>query len=113
MSPWLRSSPAFHAASSATTTKIDPTKKPAANTLDRDFTVRAPNQKWVTDITYLATTAGWVYLATVVDLFSRKVVGWSIGESLATSLVSDALRDAIEKRRPTGSALLHHSDRGC
>ena len=96
-----------------TTTKSDPTKKPAANTLDRDFTAEAPNRKWVTDITYLATAAGWVYLAAVVDLFSRKVVGWSIGDSLATSLVSDALRDAIEKRKPTGSELLHHSDRGC
>lgn len=96
-----------------TTTKRDPTKKPAANTLDRDFTAAAPNRKWVTDITYLATAAGWVYLAAVVDLFSRKVVGWSIGDSLATSLVRDALRDAIEKRRPVGSALLHHSDRGC
>jgi len=96
-----------------TTTKSDPTKKPAANTLDRNFTAEAPNRKWVTDITYLATAAGWVYLATVIDLFSRKVVGWSIGASLATSLVSDALRDAIEKRRPIGSELLHHSDRGC
>ena len=96
-----------------TTTKSDPTKRPAANVLNRDFTAEAPNRKWVTDITYLATAAGWVYLAAVVDLFSRKVVGWSIGDSLATGLVSDALRDAIEKRRPTGSELLHHSDRGC
>jgi putative transposase len=61
----------------------------------------------------LRVAAGWVYLAAVVDLFSRKVVGWSIGDSLATSLVSDALRDAVEKRRPQGGELLHHSDRGC
>jgi putative transposase len=61
----------------------------------------------------LATAAGWVYLAAVVDLFSRKVVGWSIGASLATELVSDALRNAIERRRPDGKRLLHHSDRGC
>ncbi len=96
-----------------TTTKSDPTKKPAENELDRDFTATAPNRKWVTDITYLATAQGWVYLAVVIDLFSRKVVGWSIGYSLATRLVSDALRRAIESRRPQGKALLHHSDRGC
>ncbi len=96
-----------------TTTKSDPTKRPAPNMLDRDFTAEAPNQKWVTDITYLSTAQGWVYLAAVVDLFSRKVVGWSLGDSLATSLVSAALRDAIENRRPDGKQLLHHSDRGC
>lgn len=96
-----------------TTTQVDPSKRPAANVLDREFTATAPNQKWVTDITYLATSTGWVYLAAVIDLFSRKVVGWSISQSLATDLVQAALRDAIEKRRPDGSQLLHHSDRGC
>jgi putative transposase len=96
-----------------TTTKSDPTKRPAANVLNRDFTADAPNRKWVTDITYLPTAAGWVYLAVVLDLFSRKVVGWSLGHSLATELVSDALRAAIESRRPDGGQLLHHSDRGC
>jgi putative transposase len=96
-----------------TTTKSDPTKQAAPNMLDRDFTAQKPNQKWVTDITYLPTLAGWVYLAVVVDLFSRKVVGWSIGDSLATPLVAAALRRAIESRRPVGSELLHHSDRGC
>jgi putative transposase len=96
-----------------TTTQADPTKQPAENKLDRNFTADAPNRKWVTDITYLATAAGWVYLAAVVDLFSRKVVGWSMGTSLATELVSDALHSAIERRRPDGKRLLHHSDRGC
>jgi putative transposase len=96
-----------------TTTQADPTKQPAENVLDRDFTADAPNRKWVTDITYLPTAAGWVYLAVVIDLFSRKAVGWSIGHSLATTLVSDALRKAIEKRHPDGKRLLHHSDRGC
>ena len=96
-----------------TTTQSDPTKQPAENRLDRDFTAEAPNRKWVTDITYLDTTQGWVYLAVVVDLFSRKVVGWSIGDSLVTQLVSDALRRAIQSRRPDGKSLLHHSDRGC
>lgn len=95
-----------------TTTQVDPTRQPAPNKLDRDFTAPAPNRKWVTDITYLATAQGWVYLAVVLDLFSRKVVGWSIGHSLATELVSAALRKAIESRRPTGKELLHHSDRG-
>jgi putative transposase len=95
-----------------TTTKADPTKQPAPNTLDRDFTATAPNQKWVTDITYLLTAHGWVYLAVVLDLFSRKVVGWALSESLATELVADALRRAVESRRPVGKELLHHSDRG-
>ena len=95
-----------------TTTQTDPTKSPAPNTLERDFTAERPNEKWVTDITYLPTLAGWVYVAMVLDLFSRKVVGWSIRDSLATPLVADALRQAIESRRPVGSELLHHSDRG-
>jgi putative transposase len=95
-----------------TTTQVDPTKSPAPNTLDRDFTATAPNRKWVTDITYLATAQGWVYLAVVLDCWNRKVVGWSIGNSLATELVSTALRAAIESRRPAGHELLHHSDRG-
>lgn len=95
-----------------TTTKSDPSKRPALNVLDRQFTATRPNQKWVTDITYLPTAAGWVYLAVVLDLFSRKVVGWQLGDSLATPLVSGALRLAIESRRPLRGELLHHSDRG-
>jgi len=95
-----------------TTTQVDPTRAPAPNTLDREFTASAPNRKWVTDITYLATAQGWVYLAVVLDLFSRKVVGWSIRRSLETTLVAEALRRAIESRRPAGKELLHHSDRG-
>ena len=95
-----------------TTTKADPAKCPAPNVLNRYFTATGPNQKWVTDITYLPTLTGWVYLAVVLDLFSRKVVGWSMDDSLATPLVSAALRRAIESRRPKQGALLHHSDRG-
>ena len=95
-----------------TTTRADPSKRPAKNLLEQDFTAAGPNQKWVTDITYLATAQGWVYLAVVMDLFARKVVGWSIGKSLGTDLVSAALRQAIEARRPS-AGLLHHSDRGC
>ena len=96
-----------------TTTQADPTKQPAPNQLAQDFTAAAPNRKWVTDITYLPTAEGWVYLAVVLDLFSRKVVGWALSNSLATELVSAALRQAVETRRPTGQHLLHHSDRGC
>lgn len=96
-----------------TTTRVDPAQQPAPNTLDQDFTADAPNRKWVTDITYLATATGWVYLAVVLDLFSRKVVGWALGPTLETELVSTALRRAIEARRPDGQQLLHHSDRGC
>ena len=96
-----------------TTTQADPTKRPAENKLNQDFTADEPNRKWVTDITYLPVDTGWAYLAVVIDLFSRKVVGWSISASLATELVSDALRQAIENRRPDGKRLLHHSDRGC
>ncbi len=96
-----------------TTTQADPTKQPPDNKLAQDFTAEAPNRKWVTDITYLPTAAGWVYLAVVIDLFSRKVVGWALSTSLATELVAQALRQAIESRRPNGHQLLHHSDRGC
>jgi putative transposase len=95
-----------------TTTVSDPSKIPAPNILDQSFTAAAPNQKWVTDITYLPTQLRWVYLAVVLDLFSRNVVGWSISESLATPLVSTTLRNAIEARRPDTKSLLHHSDRG-
>ena len=96
-----------------TTTVTDPSKQPAANVLDQVFEADGPNQKWVTDITYLPTSKGFVYLAVVLDLFSRKVVGWALSRSLATSVVSQALRAAIETRRPETSQLLIHSDRGC
>lgn len=96
-----------------TTTQSDPTKRPAPNTLAQDFTADAPNRKWVTDITYVPTLSGWAYVAVVLDLFSRKVVGWAVRDTLATELVQEALRLAIEARRPDGARLLHHSDRGC
>jgi len=96
-----------------TTTQVDPSRAPAPNTLNQDFAAEAPNCKWVTDITYLATAQGWVYLAVVLDLFSRKVVGWALGNSLETELVAIALRHAVEARRPAPGQLLHHSDRGC
>ena len=96
-----------------TTTKSDPDKKPAENLLSQEFDAEAPNRKWVADITYLPTVGGWVYLAVVLDLFSRKVVGWHMSNRLTTPIVTEALRKAIESRRPESGTLLHHSDRGC
>jgi putative transposase len=96
-----------------TTTVTDPSKQPAENILSQDFQATRPNQKWVADITYLPTRVGWVYLAVVIDLFSRKVVGWSMSDRLTTPLITDAMKQAVEQRRPHGGELLHHSDRGC
>jgi len=95
------------------TTESDPSKKPAGNVLAQDFGADAPNQKWVADITYLPVSGGWVYLAVVLDLYSRKVVGWEMSDRLTTPIVTTALRKAIESRRPERGTLLHHSDRGC
>ena len=99
--------------SSPATTVTDPTKRPAENHLNQEFDADRPDQKWVTDIRYLPVAGGWCYLSVVLDLFSRKVVGWSMSESLATPLVQSASRAAIEARRPDTNSLLHHSDRGC
>lgn len=96
-----------------TTTKSDPDKQPAANVLDQRFQAEAPDQKWAADITYLPTVSGWVYLAIVMDLFSRKIVGWQMSNRLTTPIVTDALKKSIESRRPESGTLLHHSDRGC
>jgi putative transposase len=83
----------------------------ADNVLDRQFTAQLPNQKWAVDITYIPTDEGWLYLAGVIDLCSRRIVGWSMAGHMETSLVSDALKMAIARRNP-GEGLLHHSDRG-
>ena len=83
----------------------------APNVLDRQFTADQPNRKWIADFTYLWTAEGWLYVAAVVDLFSRRVVGWSMKAEMSAQLVTDALLMAIWRRgRP--DALLHHSDRG-
>ena len=84
----------------------------AENLLAQQFEASAPNRKWTADITYIATRQGWLYLAVVMDLFSRRIVGWSMSSSLNTKLVLDALRMALVHRKP-GRDLLHHSDRGC
>jgi putative transposase len=82
------------------------------NLLARDFAAARPNQRWVTDITYLSSKEGWVYLAAILDLHSRKVVGWSLGPSLDTALAMRALTMALGQRTSI-EPLLHHSDRGC
>jgi len=83
----------------------------AQNRLNREFTVDKPNQKWVGDITYIWTAEGWLYLATVIDLFSRKVVGWSMKSRMTQELVNQALLSAIWARKPP-KGLLWHTDRG-
>jgi putative transposase len=83
----------------------------ASNVLDRQFTATAPNQKWVADFTFLWTSEGWLFVAAVLDLFSRRVVGWSMQPTMTAQLVTDALVMAIW-RRGAVEALLHHSDRG-
>jgi transposase InsO family protein len=83
----------------------------AANVLDRQFTVPTPNTAWVSDITYLWTREGWLYLVVILDLFSRKVVGWALHDRITRQLALDALAMALRQRQPPGG-LLHHSDRG-
>ena len=83
----------------------------APNLLDRQFIAEHPNQKWLTDITYVPTREGWLYLAAVLDVYSRKVVGWAMDKHMEQGLVACALQMAATHRRPA-SGLLHHSDRG-
>src|SRR5258705_6336122 len=94
------------------TTQANPAHPVVANELARDFTATRPDERWVTDITYVWTDEGWCYCAIILDLFSRAVVGWAIDASLATGLALAALDMAVRRRRP-GDGLLHHSDRGC
>jgi transposase InsO family protein len=83
----------------------------ASNLLNREFKADNPNEKWVTDISYIPTGEGWLYIATVMDLFSRRIVGWSMQVDMTTALVLNALNMATQTRRPK-AGLLHHSDRG-
>lgn len=83
----------------------------APNLLNRQFQVNLPNQVWVADITYIRTFEGWLYLAAVMDLYSRKIVGWSMSETMNTAMAIAALKMAIYRRRPP-KGLMHHSDRG-
>jgi putative transposase len=93
------------------TTKRDETHPVALNLLGRDFHAEEPNKKWVTDITYIPTKQGWLYLAVILDLYSRIVVGWSMSGNCDEKLVEHALEQALARRHPK-AGLLHHSDRG-
>jgi transposase InsO family protein len=83
----------------------------AKNVLNREFTVSAPNRVWLADITYLWTLEGWLYIAVLLDLFSRRVVGWAMANHMRETLVNEALQMALGRRQPQ-KGLLHHSDRG-
>ncbi len=92
------------------TTKRNEKARPAADLVERDFSAQGPNQLWVADITYIRTDSGFLYLAVVVDAFSRRVVGWAMKTHLRTQLVLDALEMALWQRRP--QSVIHHSDQG-
>jgi putative transposase len=93
------------------TTKRHEGCRPAPNVLQRDFAAERPNQKWLADITYVPTLEGWLYLAAILDLFDRQVVGWAMDGRITTELTLRALHMALQQRRPT-PGLVHHSDQG-
>lgn len=93
------------------TTKANPKAKAAPNLLQQNFTAEKPNQRWVADFTYVATGEGWLYVAIILDLFSRKIVGLSMEERMTADLVLKALEQAILHRKPQ-AGLIHHSDKG-
>jgi putative transposase len=93
------------------TTTRDRAQRRAPDLVNRHFEAAAPNQLWVADMTYVPTWAGFIYLAAVIDAWSRRVVGWAIGECMSAELVLAALNMALEQRRPV--AVIHHSDQGC
>jgi putative transposase len=95
-----------------TTTQSDPAATRPRDLVDRQFTATRPNQLWVSDFTYVATWRGFVYVALVIDVFARRIVGWRVSSSLATDFVLDALEQAIYDRRGQTNGLVHHSDRG-
>ena len=93
------------------TTKRNKAHRAAPNVLKRDFSTTRPNQKWVADITYIATQEGWLYLAVIMDLFSRRIVGWAMSDRMTSDLTLRALDMAIRRCRPE-AGLIHHSDQG-
>ena len=93
------------------TTRRDAQARPAPDLVEREFHADAPDRLWVADITYVPTLAGFLYLAIVLDVFSRRIVGWAMAGHLRTELVLDALDMAVEQRRP--DSVIHHSDQGC
>jgi transposase InsO family protein len=94
------------------TTVPDPRLPAFENVLERDFAAEAPDMKWAADITYIPTEEGWLYLSVVLDLSSRRVVGWAMKPTLGRALATDALEMALRQRSPD-EGLIHHSDRGC
>ncbi len=101
---------ASHRHGGPTTTRRDKEARPAPDLVDRDFTASGPNQLWVADITYVPTAAGFLYLAVVLDAWSRRIVGWSMANHLRTELVLDAMEMAVGQQRPKD--VIHHSDQG-
>jgi putative transposase len=95
---------------SVVTTRRDEQARPAPDLVNRDFSAPAPNRLWVADITFIPTAAGFLYLAVVLDAFSRRIVGWSMANHLRTELVLAAFEMAVEQRRP--AQVIHHSDQG-
>jgi transposase InsO family protein len=93
------------------TTKRNKKHPVAPNLLKRDFRTDRPEQKWLTDITYIPTREGWLYLAAVLDLYTRRIVGWAMSERMTAGLTIRALKMAIHQRQP-GAGLIHHSDQG-
>jgi putative transposase len=94
------------------TTRRDPGARPAPDLVDRKFAASGPNQLWVADITYIPLLAGFLYLAVVLDVWSRKIVGWAMSSRLAKEIVLDALQMALDQRKPS-EGVIHHSDQGC
>lgn len=101
---------ASHRGPGPVTTRRDHDARPAPDLVDRDFTVKAANQLWVADITFVPTAGGFLYLAVVLDAWSRKIVGWAMANHLRAELVLDALEMAVGQRRPRD--VIHHSDQG-
>ena len=90
---------------------IVPKTVPAPNRLEREFVAKHPNQRWVSDITFIPTRQGWLYLAVIIDLYSRAVIGWAMHKRMGSELVTDALKMALMRRKVRRSLLLH-SDQG-
>jgi transposase InsO family protein len=103
---------AHHMIHHVVTTQADSVATPAENVLDRAFEAERPNEKWVADVTYIPTGSGWMYLAAVLDLYSRRIVGWAMAAKQDETLVEQAMAMALTHRKPP-EGLLHHSDRGC
>ena len=94
------------------TTQRSRQKRAAPNLLNQQFEVQAPNKVWLSDITYIRVKEKWLYLAAVLDLYSRRIIGWSMSQRMTEELTLDALKMALQHRRPKGEQLMHHSDQG-